>query len=93
MFKSGFTIGKLFPFKDRAPASVRSHAVYKVKCEGCPSFYVGKTINHVFFRVKREITSMSENFILENTTILCSDPIDSRLCIKEFLLIKQLKPD
>ena len=108
VFKSGFTIGKLFPFKDRAPASVRSHAVYMVKCEGCPSFYVGKTINHVFFRVKREITSMSENspvfqhakksgencnFILENTTILCSDPIDSRLCIKESLLIKQLKPD
>ena len=108
VFKSGFTIGKLFPFKDRAPASVRSHAVYKVKCEGCPSFYVGKTINHVFFRVKREITSMSENspvfqhamssgenchFILDNTTILCSDPIDSRLCIKESILIKQLKPD
>ena len=39
--------------------------------------------------------SSGENchFILENTTILCSDPIDSRLCIKESLLIKQLKPD
>ena len=72
--------------------TVRSHAVYKVQCEGCPSFYVGKTINHIFFWLKREITSMSENlpvfqhamssgenchFILENTTILCSDPIDS----------------
>ena len=108
VFKSGFTVAKLFPFKDKVPACVRSHAVYHVKCEGCDSFYIGQTTYHVSFRVKREITSTIENsaihqhsmeggpsccFKVENTNILCSDNLESRLLIKESLMISEMKPD
>ena len=61
IFKKGLTIGQLFSVKDRAPNNVRSHAIYKLNCEGCESFYIGKATMHVSFRTNREISSAAEN--------------------------------
>ena len=107
IFKKGLTIGQLFSVKDRVPNNVRSHAIYKLNCEGCDSFYIGKTTMHVSFRTNREISSAAENscafrhnaefgpphtFSNTNVELLAFDRYDSRLVIKESLAIQFHKP-
>ena len=42
VFRNKFTIGSLFPFKDRLPMHLLSNVVYQYKCR-CSATYVGKT--------------------------------------------------
>ena len=51
IFSNKFTIGQLFPFKDKIPASVRGNVVYKYQCRICDSTYIGETTRHYSTRV------------------------------------------
>ena len=66
VFKSGFSIAQMFHFKDRVPSLLRSHVVYKLNCEGCNAFYIGKTTAHVSFRIKNEISGKENSGALEH---------------------------
>ena len=46
-----FTIGSLFPYKDRLPTHVRSSLVYQFCCSRCESTYVGSTSRTLGARV------------------------------------------
>ena len=46
-----FTIGSLFPFKDRLPTGMQSSLVYEFSCARCASTYVGSTIRTLRTRV------------------------------------------
>ena len=37
------TLSDFFPFKDRIPFAMRTHVVYKYKCQCCGALYVGQT--------------------------------------------------
>ena len=53
VFKSSMTIAHMFPFKDRIPSAMKSSVVYRINCEACSAFYVGKTtqcLSHVLNR-------------------------------------------
>ena len=39
-----------FPFKDRLPKHLCSNVLYRYSCEGCNSFYIGKTARHFLVR-------------------------------------------
>ena len=46
-----FSIGSLFPFKDRLPSGMQSSLVYEFSCARCASTYVGSTIRTLRTRV------------------------------------------
>ena len=43
-FKSSFTIGSMFKFKDRLPHLLMSSVIYQYSCRQCSSSYVGQTL-------------------------------------------------
>ena len=43
VFCSTWRLSDFFLFKDRIPFAVRSHVVYKYKCQCCGALYVGQT--------------------------------------------------
>ena len=51
MFKSVNRLGTYFRFKDKIPLNARSFVLYKFKCSGCNSAYVGKTKRHYLVRM------------------------------------------
>ena len=51
IFINGFSIARMFPFKDRIPKCVRSNVVYKYCCGICNSTYIGETTRHYNTRV------------------------------------------
>ena len=85
---------------------LRSHVVYKLNCEGCNAFYIGKTTAHVSFRIKNEISGKENSgalehmmecgrehyFVVKNTQVLCSEKHDYKLLIKESLMVQHLIP-
>ena len=52
-----------FPFKDRITFAMRSHVVYKYKCQCCGALYVGQTRSWEF-RPKLEISFQSHKCLL-----------------------------
>ena len=66
-----------FPFKDRISFAMRSHVVYKYKCQCCGALYVGQTRRHIResqnmweFRPKLEISFQSHKCLLFLLTII-----------------------
>ena len=41
-----------FPFKNRVPFAMRSHVVYKYRCQCCGALYVGQTRRHIHTRTQ-----------------------------------------
>uniref|UniRef100_A0A6A7FPI6 Reverse transcriptase domain-containing protein n=1 Tax=Hirondellea gigas TaxID=1518452 RepID=A0A6A7FPI6_9CRUS len=46
-----FTIGSLFPYKDRVPDELRSKIIYQFSCESCNASYIGSTCQGMSVRV------------------------------------------
>ena len=77
VFTNNSTIGKLFPFKDRIPISLRSSLVYQYKCGSCNASYIGKTLRNlslridehkgISFRTKRPLSSPMQSAIREHS--------------------------
>ena len=47
VFRPTCRLSDFFPFKDRIPFAIRSHVVYKYKCQCCGALYVGQTRRHI----------------------------------------------
>ena len=50
VWSSGRTLRSFFSFKDRLPLHLRSLILYRFKCDGCNSIYIGKTKRHFLVR-------------------------------------------
>ena len=50
VWKSSRTVRTLFPFKDRVPVHLCSKFLYRFKCDGCNSIYIGKSKRHFLIR-------------------------------------------
>ncbi len=48
-------LSDFFPFKDRIPFALRSHVVYKYKCQCCGALYVGQTRRHIHTRISEHM--------------------------------------
>ena len=49
---NGFSIGSLFPYKDRQPKALQSSIIYKFCCAHCASgTYIGSTIRASYMRI------------------------------------------
>jgi hypothetical protein len=46
----GRMIRSFFPFKERLPMHLRSKILYRFKCDGCNSIYIGKSKRHFLVR-------------------------------------------
>ena len=55
VFKPGRRLSSFFPFKDVIPKFLRSHVVYKYKCQCCGALYLGKTSRHLHTRVSEHL--------------------------------------
>ena len=66
IFKTPFEIGNLFPFKDKTPFYCRSLVVYKVKCNNCDDFYIGKTKRCIGVRIEEHQEPKSNSSILKH---------------------------
>ncbi len=72
VFRPTCRLSDFFPFKDRIPFALRSHVVYKYKCQCCGALYVGQntpTYTHANlrtweFRPKLVISSQSHKCLL-----------------------------
>lgn len=96
----------MFPFKDVIPHPVRSHIVYKIQCERCDAFYIGKTYQCLANRCSRGLTGgeyhafkdhVRENgdehsYKIDDVKILATEQNKFKLLAKESLLIKHLNP-
>ena len=51
VFRPTCRLSDFFLFKDRIPFAMRSHVVYKYKCQCCGSLYVGQTRRHIHTRI------------------------------------------
>lgn len=51
VLQNNFTIGSLFPFKDKIPEVLRSAVIYKYCCPSCEASYVGSTTLRLISRV------------------------------------------
>ncbi len=47
VFRPTCRLSDFFPLKDRIPFALRSHVVYKYKCQCCGALYVGQTRRHI----------------------------------------------
>ena len=78
VFRPACRLSDFFPFKDRIPSAMRSHVVYKYKCQCCGALYVGQTRRHIHtrtlniweFRPKLEISFQSHRCLLFLLTII-----------------------
>ena len=50
VWSSGRMIRSFFPFKERLPMHLRSKILYRFKCDGCNSIYIGKSKRHFLVR-------------------------------------------
>ena len=46
IYRASTRMSTMFQFKDRIPDYMKSGIVYKYKCSGCNSTYIGETIRH-----------------------------------------------
>ena len=103
MFKSHSFIGKNFSFKDKVTQDMRSKIVYRIDCDTCKKFYIGKTKRHYITRKNEHMTSNNSSVfkhIVENPShvidwdnmkILDAAKDNWRLLLKEMLHINKLK--
>ena len=103
-FYSSSKLTCLTKLKDRLPNLCRSRVVYKIECPSCDQFYIGKTIRRLSQRMKehrhningpiRQHQDATGHVIdTERPGIICSDPLPSRLLIKESILIREHSAD
>ena len=52
-FRSNFTIGSLFKFKDTLPHLHMSSAINQYQCRQCSSCYVGQTVKQFKVRISQ----------------------------------------
>ena len=52
-FKSSFTIGSMFKFKDKLPHLLLSSVIYQYSCRQCSSCYVGQTVKRFKVRISQ----------------------------------------
>ena len=55
VFRPTCRLSDFFPFKDRIPSAMRSHVVYKYKCQCCGALYVGQTRRHIHTRISEHM--------------------------------------
>ena len=55
VFRPRCRLSDFFPFKDRIPFAMRSHVVYKYKCQCCDALYVGQTRRHIHTRISEHM--------------------------------------
>ena len=55
VFRLTCRLSDFFPFKDRIPFAMRSHVVYKYKCQCCGALYVGQTRRHIQRRISEHM--------------------------------------
>ena len=95
--------------KSPVPKMLLSNVVYKLKCPGCDSSYVGQTVRHMQRRFREHVGSggtMRSHFNECNTILNSTPDIDfvdieilhkcnslPKLLALEALYIKELKPD
>ena len=87
-----FTIGSIFPFKDKLPTQMRRSLVYNFRCSRCESQYVGSTTRTLgarvaehlgrSYRTNRFITTPSHSSIREH-----SFECDARVSIDDFKIL------
>ena len=104
-FKSPFTIGNFFPFKDKVPSNLLSKVVYCLSCINCDSSYVGKTSRNICVRLSEHQAQVHNNdssvmkhmresghTIDWNWKILDKADTDQKLLLKEMLHINKRNP-
>ena len=102
VFKPFLKLSTLSKLKCQYPLLVNSNVVYKVQCQDCCEFYIGKTIRRLQQRLKehsqeehsalfRHANEQKHNIDFECPSILARDSNNSRLLVKEALLISQQK--
>lgn len=104
IFKTPMEIRNLFPFKDKTPLLSRSNIVYKIKCDNCNGFYIGKTKRCLGIRIKEHQDENSNSSILKHAKdtghqinwdqveILDRADNDKLLLLKESIYIQNLNP-
>ena len=55
VFKPGRRLSDFFQFKDVIPKLMRSHVVYKYKCQCCGALYFGQTCRHLHTRISEHL--------------------------------------
>ena len=103
---STFKLASLFSTKDKVPYGLKSYVVYKFRCTGCNTSYVGETYRHISTRTQEDLeTDKISNIyrhLLENpqrksicdescVSILDSARTKYTLKLKEGMYIKWLK--
>ena len=102
IFKPAKTLKTLCRLKSPLPVLSRSNVVYKVNCSECPDFYIGKTIRILQQRLTehskdensalaRHYASTGHTIEFDNPSVLASDNHESRLYVKESLLISRVR--
>ena len=66
VFKAGFTLSHMFPFKDRVPQLMRSHLIYKISCEHCGVSYIGKTVHILSDRLTWELSGKENSAAIQH---------------------------
>jgi hypothetical protein len=107
IFINNFTIGSLFPFKDRYPIQMLSHVVYELTCVTCSATYIGLTNRLLHSRVSEHRASVSggrfssvadhvlqtnHDIAWDDVKVKATDSVESNLPYLESLLISKLKP-
>ena len=68
-------IGMFFHYKDKPPLELQSGLVYRLNCQDCDSFYIGKTSCHLETRMnehkagKGDGDNIVKSLVMELTTI------------------------
>ena len=102
VFRPVFKLSVLSKLKCNIPILSSSNVVYRIKCEDCTEFYIGKTYRRLSQRIKEhshsDTSALTKHAVLTNHTIdfanpevLCKDLVHTRLLIKETLKIKELQ--
>jgi len=103
VFRTTKRLADMFKIKDTIPKRFKSCLVYGVYCTDCTDFYVGKTKRHLSTRFKEhrdftKPTAVTSHLLTTghdvkfDVKILSSGTTDIELLIKEYLIIKRLKP-
>ena len=105
---SSFKVKNLISVKDYVPRSLRSYVVYKFKCAGCNSVYIGETSRHLSTRVREHLFTDKNSNIFKHLkgSVVCKEAcndscfkvLDSantsfKFKIKEALHIQWERPD
>jgi hypothetical protein len=101
VFKPVDKLNKLSKLKCRIPVLSKSNVVYRVNCNDCSEFYIGKTIRNLNVRLKEHATNeysalykhhveTSHNIDYDHPVVMANDSKEYRLLIKESLIIRDV---